>query len=57
MVMSMNLDTIVCGDCFEIMRNMPDGCVDAIVTDPPFAFIGGNSHGRTSQTQNQFFAH
>lgn len=53
----MILDTVVCGDCFEIMRNMPDGCVDAIVTDPPFAFIGGNSHGRTSQIQNQFFAY
>ena len=27
---------IVCGDCLEIMADMPDGCVDAVVTDPPY---------------------
>ena len=30
------LDTIVCGDCLDIMRQMPDGCVDAVITDPPY---------------------
>ena len=24
------------GDCLEIMRDLPDGCVDAVVTDPPY---------------------
>jgi site-specific DNA-methyltransferase (adenine-specific) len=24
------------GDCMEIMRDLPDGCVDAVVTDPPY---------------------
>jgi DNA modification methylase len=24
------------GDCLEIMRDMPDGCVDAVITDPPY---------------------
>jgi len=27
---------IVCGDCLEVMADMPDGCVDAVVTDPPW---------------------
>jgi DNA modification methylase len=27
---------IVCGDCLEVMAGMPDGCVDAVVTDPPY---------------------
>jgi len=27
---------IVCGDCLEIMADMPDGCVDAVVTDAPY---------------------
>ena len=27
---------IVCGDCLEVMKEMPDGCVDAVVTDPPY---------------------
>ena len=32
-----SLDTIVCGDCLDVMRQMPDGCVDAVITDPPYA--------------------
>src|SRR3546814_17715543 len=24
------------GDCLEVMRSMPDGSVDSIVTDPPY---------------------
>lgn len=27
---------IVCGDCLEIMAAMPDGSVEAVVTDPPY---------------------
>ena len=30
------LDTVVHGDCVELMRELPDGCVDAVVTDPPY---------------------
>ena len=30
------LDTIVVGDCLDVMRQMPDGCVDAVITDPPY---------------------
>ena len=27
---------IICGDCREVMRGWPDGCFDAVVTDPPY---------------------
>jgi len=30
------IDTIICGDCLEVMKDWPDGCVDAVVTDPPY---------------------
>jgi len=30
------LDRIICGDALEVMRQMPDGCVDAVITDPPY---------------------
>jgi len=35
-------NTIVVGDCLKIMSQMPRGCVDAIVTDPPYGleFMG-----------------
>jgi DNA modification methylase len=28
--------TLHLGDCLEYMRSLPDGCVDAVVTDPPW---------------------
>ena len=31
------IDTIKEGDCIELMSEMPDECVDLIITDPPFA--------------------
>lgn len=30
---------VVEGDCLESLRAMPDGCVDAVVTDPPYPCI------------------
>ena len=27
---------IICGDCIETMRGLPDGCIDLILTDPPY---------------------
>ena len=34
----MEIDNIYNMDCLEGMRQMPDGCVDLIVTDPPYEF-------------------
>jgi len=33
----MELDTIVVGDCLDVMKSIPNKCVDLIITDPPFA--------------------
>jgi len=30
---------IVCGDCLEVMAEMPDGCVDIAVSSPPYNMI------------------
>ena len=32
----MELDTVVQGDCIEVMAGMPDECVDLVVTSPPY---------------------
>ena len=36
------INQIICGDCLEVMKGMPDGCVDSIVTDSPYGlkFMG-----------------
>jgi DNA modification methylase len=33
---SLPIDTIQQGDCLEVMRDWPDGCVDLVLTDPPW---------------------
>lgn len=30
------LNKITCGDCYELIKNLPDKSVDLIVTDPPY---------------------
>ncbi|MDD5459739.1 MAG: site-specific DNA-methyltransferase [Phycisphaerae bacterium] len=36
----MNIDeiknTVICGDCLEVMKQLPDKCVDLVLTDPPY---------------------
>lgn len=32
----MNREQVVCSDCLEYMRTMPENSVDSIVTDPPY---------------------
>ena len=32
-----NLNKIISGDCLEVLRNLPDNCIDLIVTSPPYA--------------------
>lgn len=29
--------SVVQGDCLELMKLLPDGCVDAVITDPPYS--------------------
>lgn len=36
----MELDVIVQGDCLEVMKGMPDECVDLVVTSPPYNQLG-----------------
>ena len=31
------LDTIICGNCLDVMKDIQDNSVDLIVTDPPYA--------------------
>jgi DNA modification methylase len=30
------LNKITCGDCYELIKNLPDKSIDLIVTDPPY---------------------
>ncbi len=30
------LNRFICGDCFEKLRELPDECIDLVLTDPPY---------------------
>jgi len=36
------INRVICGDCLEVMKNIPDNSIDCIVTDPPYgiSFMG-----------------
>ena len=40
------------GDCLEFMRTLPDGAVDAVVTDPPYG-IGIENHGQEGRNRRK----
>jgi len=43
------VDQIICGDCIEVMKEIPGGVVDAIITDPPYG-IGYASSRKTGMS-------
>ncbi len=38
-------DTFICGDALEVMRSMPDSCVDLVVTSPPYNLKNSTGNG------------
>jgi len=44
----MKINTILTGDCLEIMKTLPDNSIDAIVTDPPYGIQKGKIEGDES---------
>ncbi len=49
------LNTITCGDCFELLRQLPDESVDLVVTDPPYG-IDYQSNRRVAREKLPKFA-
>ncbi len=45
------IDSIICGDCLNVMRDWPDGCVDLVLTDPPYGIGVDSTMHKQSDTQ------
>lgn len=44
------LNTVLHGDCLDLMRMMPDKCIDLVLTDPPYGINAGTmTMGRGSR--------
>jgi len=39
------LNNIHCGDCIEIMNQMPAGHIDLVVTSPPYNLLNSTGNG------------
>jgi site-specific DNA-methyltransferase (adenine-specific) len=49
------LNKITCGDCLEVMKKLPDKCVDLTVTSPPYNInlrIRGNDYCKRSKGES-----
>ena len=49
----MELDIIKQGDCLSLMKDLPDECVDLIVTSPPYNKRGLSCGGGSSPAENK----
>lgn len=43
--MEIKPNNIYLGDCYELIKNIPDKSIDLIITDPPYEIVGGGSGG------------
>ena len=48
------MNTIVKADCMDVLRNLPDNAVDAIITDPPYCSGGRGISDRQKTTQKKY---
>ena len=46
--------TLYLGDCLDILRTLPDGSVDAVVTDPPYSSGGFTRGDRTANPAEKY---
>ena len=46
--------TLYCGDCLDILRDLPAGSVDAVITDPPYSSGGMYRADRATSTDNKY---
>ncbi|MBR1729466.1 MAG: hypothetical protein IJ728_08085 [Selenomonadaceae bacterium] len=45
------IDKIIHGDCLEVMRKMPDHCIDIIITSPPYNLFNSTGNGLHRNTK------
>jgi site-specific DNA-methyltransferase (adenine-specific) len=55
--MELPINKIICMDCLGFMKDLPDKCIDLVLTDPPYGIHDKiNNGGRTQQYAGNKFA-
>lgn len=52
----MEANYIKCGDCLELLKDIPDNSIDLIVTDPPYEFEDGGGGGAFGSKKRNYHA-
>ena len=47
-----NVNSIICGDCLDIMKKMPDKSIDIIITSPPYNLLNSTGNGLSKSTKS-----
>ena len=50
------INTIQLGDCYELIKNIPDKSIDLIIIDPPYEYttgIGGGAFGNKNRDYHE----
>lgn len=45
------LDKIIHGDCLQVMRALPEKCVDVVITSPPYNLLNSTGNGLKKNTR------
>ena len=49
------IDKIICGDSLEVLRKLPDNCVDLVFTSPPYNFNMDYDEHNDNTNWNEYF--
>lgn len=47
------INKVICGDCLEVMKGIPDKSIDLVLTDPPYGI--GLKYGNYEDTEDNWF--
>ncbi|HEW79833.1 MAG TPA: site-specific DNA-methyltransferase [Phycisphaerales bacterium] len=45
MIKTLPADSIICGDCEEVLKDFPDNCIDLVFTSPPYVECRKDTYG------------
>lgn len=46
------INKIICGDSLTVMKQMPDECLDLVVTSPPYNLKNSTGNGMKANTKS-----
>lgn len=46
------IDKFICGNCLDVLKQMPDNCIDLVVTSPPYNLKNSTGNGMSVNTKS-----